>query len=195
MELENILGIETKFVNPLKDFPVIESFADIERAANQVRSEWKIGTDAIVNVVELLEENHIKVIYLEAGNAYDGMQSWVLNHDIPVIAINQNVVKKDDRKRFTAMHELAHLLLPLPDNITEKEKEKYCHQFAGAFLLPGDALKKELGDKRSRIVPCIINQLNRSFREPYDSNACISCIIKLWQVGWHSPPDHNHGQS
>lgn len=151
IELENILGIENKFVNPLKDFPVIESFADIERAANLVRSAWKIGTDAIVNVVELLEENHIKVIYLEAGDAYDGMQTWVLNHNIPVIAINQNVVKKDDRKRFTAMHELAHLLLKLPDNLSEKEKERYCHQFAAAFLFPGDALKKELGDKRSRI--------------------------------------------
>jgi Zn-dependent peptidase ImmA (M78 family)/transcriptional regulator with XRE-family HTH domain len=151
LELENILDIETKFVNPLKDFPVVGSFADVEQAANQVRSEWKIGSDAIVNVVELLEDNHIKVIYLDAGDAYDGMQTWVLHHDIPVIAINQNVVKKDDRKRFTAMHELAHLLLPIPENIAEKEKEKYCHQFAAALLFPGDALKKELGSKRNRI--------------------------------------------
>ena len=102
-------------------------------------------------MVELLEDNHIKVIYLDAGDAYDGMQTWVLHHDIPVIAINQNVVKKDDRKRFTAMHELAHLLLPIPENITEKEKERYCHQFAAALLFPGDALKKELGSKRNRI--------------------------------------------
>jgi Zn-dependent peptidase ImmA (M78 family)/DNA-binding XRE family transcriptional regulator len=151
LELEQILHIEPKFDNPLKEMAPITCFQDVEAAAEKVREEWQIGSDAIVNVVELLEDNHIKVLYLPAGEEYEGMQTWVLHHDIPVIAINENKVKKDDRKRFTAMHELAHLLLNIPAELSEKEKERICHQFAAAMLFPRGAMHKELGEKRSRI--------------------------------------------
>ena len=151
IELEQLLNIESRFINPLENRPPINSLNDIEDAAAEVRKVWNMGTDAISNVVELLEDHHVKVIYINAGDAYDGMQTWVVSHNVPVIAINENMVKKDDRKRFTAMHELAHLILPLPEQLNEKEKEKICHQFAAAMLFPAEALRNELGRHRTRI--------------------------------------------
>lgn len=151
IELEQILNLPCGFTNPLEDMNPINTFEDVEEAAKTVRKKWKLGSDPISNVVEILEDNHIKVIFIEAGDAYDGMQVWVVNHRIPVIAINESVVKKDDRKRFTAMHELGHLLLPINADVPEKQKEIWCHQFAAAILFPATSIRKELGNHRNRI--------------------------------------------
>ncbi|SMC60071.1 helix-turn-helix domain-containing protein [Pedobacter nyackensis] len=151
LELEQLLNIETKFSNPLEGMKPIKSFDDVEEAAIKVREIWGMGIGAIASVVELLEDKHIKVMYINAGNDYDGMQTMVLGNNVPVIAINENKVKKEDRKRFTAMHELAHLLLNIQDDLPEKEKEIICHQFAGAILFPADALRNELGNQRTKI--------------------------------------------
>lgn len=151
IELEEILGIETEFKNPLVEWEPIDSFEGVQKAASHVRLSWNLGSDPIFNATELLEDNHIKVIDIEAGEGFDGMQTWVVSHNIPVIGINKSVVKKDDRKRFTAMHELGHLLLPLAPDLKEKAKEKLCHQFAASILFPADVLKKELGNFRKRI--------------------------------------------
>ncbi len=163
LELEKILNIRTHFVNPLTAFPPIESTEDVEAAANLVRKAWEMGNDSIANVVELLEDKHIKVIHVEAGDEYDGMQTNLKGSQIPVIAINVSKIKKDDRKRFTALHELAHLLLKIPDRYSEKEKENFCHQFAGAMLFPEAAVKKELGEKRNRIHVQELGSLKKQY--------------------------------
>ena len=49
------------------------------------------------------------------------------------------------------MHELGHLLLQLPEELDEKGKEKYCHYFANAMLLPVDAFLREIGRKRRQL--------------------------------------------
>ncbi len=151
LELEEIIGITSTFKNPLAGMDEVTTFEQVQEAANKVRKSWNLGTDAISNAVELLEDNHIKVIEIEAEVGFDGMQTLV-NGDIPVIAINISRVKKDDRKRFTVMHELGHLLLPIPKGMPEKQKEHLCHQFAGAMLFHAEALKKELGVSRNRLL-------------------------------------------
>ena len=149
VELEEILGIETKFNNPLGDMPITNQ-EDIELAAKNLRKHLELGLDAISNVIELLEDHHIKVLEIESTQEFDGFSTWV-NNTIPVIVINK--VKLDealDRKRFTTLHELAHLLLDI-NGLPEKKKEKLCHSFAAATLIPRETLEKELGGKRSRL--------------------------------------------
>jgi Zn-dependent peptidase ImmA (M78 family) len=149
LELEEIIGLEIRFKNPLAGCSVIGSFADVERAALKVREFWKLGSDPISNCIELLEDNHIKVIELESHNDFDGMQTWV-NGSIPVIVINCSQMKSTDRVRFTVLHELGHLLLPLND-LPVKEKETFCHQFAAAMLIPRETAEKELGKNRNKL--------------------------------------------
>jgi Zn-dependent peptidase ImmA (M78 family)/DNA-binding XRE family transcriptional regulator len=150
LELEEIIALESSFENPVKGL-TIHSFDDADNAAQMVRKAWKLGCDPIFNCIELLEDNNIKVIEVESNEAFDGMQTWI-NGNIPVIAINTAKIKSGDRKRFTVLHELAHLLLSFFEGITSKEKEKYCHQFAGAMLLPKETAIKELGLSRNKLM-------------------------------------------
>jgi Zn-dependent peptidase ImmA (M78 family)/DNA-binding XRE family transcriptional regulator len=153
IELEEILGINTAFNLGFEVEP-IHTKEDVEKAAVALRSHWKLGTDPIFNLIELLEDNHIKVIEIETED--DGLEgvSAMVNGSIPVIVLNRGTAQRKkplDRIRFTAMHELAHVILPL-DNFTEKEREKFCHYFAAAMLLPKDIVAKEIGESRSKLM-------------------------------------------
>ena len=149
LELEEILGLKKIFEHPVPDLR-INSSQDIEVFANEIRKKWKLGLGPISNVAELLEENNIKVLELDAKDGFDGLQTWVNGKEVPVIVLNVGKLKSNDRKRFTAIHELGHLLLPL-DDINDKLAEKYCHRFAGAMLFPKEAIEKEIGNKRNKI--------------------------------------------
>lgn len=150
LELEQILGIETRFDNPLSGIP-IQSFEDIDKAALKLRETWGLGTGPLSNVIELLEDHHVKVLEIESTEEFDGFCTWVNGRNIPLIVLNKAKLNDaPDRKRFTALHELAHLILEvnhLPDN----QKEKFCHAFATAMLIPEERLRIELGGKRSKL--------------------------------------------
>lgn len=149
LELEEILGLSNKFINHLSEYKNVTTYEQVNEAANYLRKKWELGTDPIFNIVELLEDKHIKVVKIDADLAFDGLQTWV-NGTIPVVAYNVRKLEKNDRIRFTLLHELGHLLLNFGD-ITEHQKETLCHQFAGAMLLPEETLKEELGSFRNRL--------------------------------------------
>lgn len=143
VEIEDLMNRRTKFSNPLKNYSV-KSIQDAESAALELRKKWKIGESPVVNLLDLLEDNGFKIFEFETSEDFDGLSAWV--DKIPVIVLN----KKSDnlRKRFTALHEMAHLILKYPS----KDSEKLCHAFAGAFLIPAHILKRELGVKRISIA-------------------------------------------
>ena len=150
LELEKILEMNSAFTDPLKDLPPIDDHAGVEEASRIVREKWEMGNGPIASVYELLEDMHIKVIEIDAGEEYDGMQT-IVNGAIPVVVVNKLKVRKPDRRRFTALHELAHLILPIK-HLPEKEKETLCHQFAGAMLISKEHLLRKLGgEKRLRL--------------------------------------------
>ena len=195
LELEEILSIQTAFENPLKNLPPIKSIIDIEEAAKQVRAIWDIGNGSISNCIELLEDNHIKVVEIDAGDSYDGMQTWV-NKTIPVIAINKGKVKSMDRKRFTVLHELGHMLLPL-QGLSESDKEKFCHQFAAALLLPSEAAEIELGKARTKLMIPELGALKKQYGISMQAivmrakdlgiiseNYCKQFFFMVKQMGW-----------
>lgn len=149
LELEELLGIRQQFTNPLEKYKNITTFHQVNEAANSLREEWKLGSDPISNVMELLEDKHIKVVKIDADLSFDGLQTRV-NGTIPVVAYNARIMEKNDRIRFTLLHELAHLLLDFGD-ISDHQKETFCHQFAGAMLLPDTAIIEELGSTRNKL--------------------------------------------
>jgi Zn-dependent peptidase ImmA (M78 family)/DNA-binding XRE family transcriptional regulator len=154
IELEEILGINTKFELGFEIKP-LTSKKQVEDVAIALREKWSLGTGPIFNLIELVEDNHIKVIEIETED--DGMEgiSAMVNGSFPVIVINKGTANRKkplDRIRFTALHELAHIILPL-DHYSQKEKEKFCHYFAAAMLLPKEAIKKEeIGYSRSKLL-------------------------------------------
>lgn len=145
-ELENILNIqdETQYFEYAQ---IIHNNQDIENAANQLRAEWNLGYDPIPDVVEMLEDKGYKVIEIDASTAFDGFKAEVNNKKVIVL---RKTAPEDDvvRKRFTALHELAHHALQFAEGISEKEEEKLCHAFASAILYPAEMARKELHKDR-----------------------------------------------
>lgn len=144
IEVEQLLNSEQHFTNPFNDV-VVENTLSSEKYAEELRNTWNLGLNPIPNVLEMLEDKNIKVIEIDAPPEFDGLSAWSGN--IPIIVLNRNI--DEVRKRFTAIHELGHLILKFPES--GKKTEKLCHYFAAAFLIPEKRLKEELGENRSRI--------------------------------------------
>jgi len=147
IELEQFLNIFNEFTNPVKDIS-IKNGDDVEAAVSHLLTTWKIGLNALPNVIELLEDKEIKVIELDADDDFDGLSGWA-NQTIPVIVINKNYPA--DRKRLTSLHELGHLLLSFDEKVEPRTIEKLCHRFAGAMLMPKETFIAELGSSRKKI--------------------------------------------
>ncbi len=147
LEVEQFLGINSTFDNPIKGIK-IKNGNDVEKAVEELLSKWKLGYNALPNVIELLEDNEIKVIELDELDSFDGLSGFA-NGVIPVIVVNKNFPV--ERKRFTALHELGHLLLAFDKELTKKDIEKLCHRFAGSMLMPKSTFVKEIGNTRSQI--------------------------------------------
>lgn len=127
---------------PYQHYPV-NSIREAERAAEQLREQWQIGSDAIANLTELLEENGIKVALLDGPDGFDG--ACAASSDSQHVLIGLNARRPGERMRFTAAHELGHWVMRLPDEMAEKDKELCCHRFAGSFLYPKDRVKADFG--------------------------------------------------
>lgn len=56
--------------------------------------------------------------------------------------------------RFTAAQELGHRVMALPKRMSEADKERCRHRFAGAFLYPGEQELMDFGNhRRPRVHP------------------------------------------
>lgn len=121
---------------------------DAEDAARSVREDWGLGNDPIPQLAELLEERGIKILSLDLDDI-DGLAAKVRRKDrnaARVIVIKQSTWS--ERKRFNLAHELGHMVLAPSPGVDE---EKAAHRFAGAFLMPADVLRAEVGVNRSSI--------------------------------------------
>lgn len=147
LEIENILQVDNSFKNPLHKKKV-SGLADVEQVVKELRNEWEIGFDPIHNIIQLLEDKEIKVIEIdEPQNSFDGLAS-IVNGKFPVIVVNKNF--SVERKRFTLLHELGHLLLELPENDIKFE-EQICNRFASELLFPKSMILREFGMGREGI--------------------------------------------
>lgn len=146
IEAEDLLNINEKQILKPKSISV-SSIEEMESITSDLRNEWDIGSDPIFNVFETLEQRGVKILYLdEEISHFFGMSTWV-NDNVPVIVLSKMPI---DRIRFTALHELGHLLLDI-ENLDDKAQEKMCDRFAASMLLPKAALESELGGVRRNI--------------------------------------------
>jgi len=159
IELEDILNISGSFTNPVSN-PMVKNHDDIETAAREIREKWTLGNGPVPHLIELLEDKGFRVFEVSDFEYFDGLSGFISGMDIPVIAVH----KESDlvRKRFTVAHELGHLLLDF-SMAEQKNIEKLCHAFAGALLLPEMVMRKELGQKRSRLTEWELKKLKGIF--------------------------------
>ncbi|MCX6230355.1 MAG: XRE family transcriptional regulator [Bacteroidetes bacterium] len=157
--IENILYLDTEFKNPLSALN-INSDADIIHAVNCLRNSWNIGSDPIHNIIQLMEDNNIKVIEIEdESNKFDGLAT-IVNEKYYVVVVNKNMPL--ERKRFTLLHELGHILLDL-NSFETKIQEKFCNLFASEILISQDNTFTEFGRKRSSITIEELKNIQRKY--------------------------------
>ncbi|MFN8864730.1 MAG: helix-turn-helix domain-containing protein [Flavobacteriales bacterium] len=172
--VENLLHIEPSFKNPLINHPV-KSREDVVKAVEMLRKQWNIGNDPIHNIIEMLEDKEIKVIEIDDGSMrFDGLAT-VIDNKFYVVVVNKRM--PIERKRFTLLHELGHLLLKLK-NLEDKEVEKYCNWFSSEMLISSANLRAELGAHRSSVT---VEEL-KNLQEKY--GVSIQAIVyKMKDIG------------
>lgn len=85
-----------------------------------------------------------------------------------------------DRQRFSAAHELGHLLMSFPEDC---DPEKLCDRFAGAFLAPGRTVIREVGPTRHDVGLVELRLLKHKY-----GLSMQAWIHRLEELGVISPP-------
>ena len=148
---EKEAGFPTQFQNPIKDTKV-STLEDAILASILLREKWHCGDGPIASILRLLERKGIMILAATLPDYVFGMSTWA-DKKHPLMILDFNPEKSTVEKlRFTAVHELAHLLLSFPQE-SEYSVEKRCDLFASFFLLPKQTFIEELGaEKREKIT-------------------------------------------
>lgn len=157
LEVEQLCGFQPAFILQTAN---ISSSNDVTVLANQVRSKLNLGVDGISNVIEVLEENGIKVIEISEDESFEGLSGYA-NDNIPIIVVNDNLTP--ERKRFALLHELGHLLMRFGSEMQTKEIEAACNTFASELLLPSSVLISRIGVKRHDISLAELSDIQKQY--------------------------------
>lgn len=150
-QAEALFPKERPKVSPLFETPAeIGSDEEIEALALKVRKAWELGTAPIppMGLIPLLENHGVRVYLVDAPDSFDAVKFKANGY--PVIVAQKNV--PGDRIRFDIAHELGHFLIRTPKAGTKRDRERPAMRFAGAFLVPAQVVRQELGPTRSQIT-------------------------------------------
>lgn len=204
LAVEDALGLASVIWDRPREAPYpVRAITDAENAAWTLRTQWGLGTDAIPSMVELLEERGIKVLSVELHDI-DGLTAKVRRKDaepVPVIVVKKSAWA--ERKRFTLAHELGHMVMEVGPGV---DPEKAAHRFAGAFLMPAEALWGEIGKRRTSMSLGELLRLKQLFGASFQciayrcrdlqiiNEATFRSLFKVFsQRGWRSPPYQEPG--
>lgn len=139
--MEKKVGLKSDFSNPLADITV-STLDDVILAADRLREVWRCGSGPLPAVLRLMERKGIKILSTELPDGILGLSTFA-DESHPLIVVDMRPQKTSiERLRFTACHELAHILLHFSD---ECNVEKMCNKFANFFLFPKQTFIEEMG--------------------------------------------------
>lgn len=130
----------------------------VEEVAREIRDWLGLNeTCPLGDVLALLESKGIKVILHPLPPEVSGFSAYT---ETTGAALFINAAHPTERQFFTALHELAHLIFHRCEYRQANEKasrgdprEKAANHFAGAVLLPEEAVRCELRPYRDRWLP------------------------------------------
>jgi len=137
--LEKNIDNKSEYLLPrLEDTP--------ENAAIKTRSVFSLSPDSpVANLTKILERHRILVMALPTKvQKIDAFSVWVGDQTKRPIIVLANSAAPGDRLRFNIAHELGHLVLHQTPRGNVGTLEKEAHRFASEFLMPREAMLKEL---------------------------------------------------
>lgn len=116
---------------------------EIDAVAAEVRRSWKLDDGPIDDVLMAAERHGVVAIRHHICDPVISAYS-VPFPERPVLVLPDKGAKRD-RDRFSASHEIGHLVLHEPGtSLAPKDVERQAHRFASAFLMPADQIRAEL---------------------------------------------------
>jgi len=187
LELDEILGETSADWDRPGSFHELSSAEEAEQLANEVRHTWRLGTNPIPDVTELLEEKGLKVMVLALPTNVSGLTCMVSRDgspEVPVIVVNRH--HSLERRRLTLVHELAHRLLCIPGD--EKATEKAANRFAGSFLINRAHVEGLIGRPRRSFGSREILTLKKIYRV-----SAAAMWYRIRQVGYVTQSQYEYG--
>ena len=200
LAVEDLLGLPSVEWDKPREapFPVAVNVLEADRGARALRAHWRLGVEPVPDLVQVLEDRGVKVLATEL-RGIEGLMAHVRRasgHSVPVVVVNSGACA--ERQRFTIAHELGHLVLSPGGKVAA---ENAANRFAGAFLMPAEALWAEVGKRRSSIGLGELFRLKPLFGVSVQAlaNRCrdlgifgTSLYRRLFREfdrrGWHTPP-------
>jgi Zn-dependent peptidase ImmA (M78 family)/transcriptional regulator with XRE-family HTH domain len=150
---ELTLALEKRVQLPLVDLPgfaggEMHSGVELPRspveAARALRTYWGLGTHPISHLVRHLEAHGIVVDAPPADQADREVDAFSISYLRPIMVLTANRTDDVYRYRFTAAHELGHLVLHGDTAPGDTQHEREADAFAAEFLTPRDSIVPEL---------------------------------------------------
>ncbi|HZR49226.1 MAG TPA: XRE family transcriptional regulator [Streptosporangiaceae bacterium] len=187
---ELVYALEKRVQLPPVDLPGFaagEVSADIRdsdpvRAAQALRRAWGLGVGPIPRMVRLLETHGIIVTLVPfAGSATATVDAFSTSQmPRPIVVLTPDRADDVYRHRFTAAHEVGHLLMHGDSAPGDIIQEKEADLFAAEFLTPGEVVKPELP---SRMDLRALEQLGKKWGVSVDS-----LVYRCREIGTVSDP-------
>lgn len=146
-------------------------------AAQHLRREWNLGVGPIPHLVRTMERHGLIITFVDfAGAATKTIDAFSTSHlPRPVVVLTPD--RGDDvfRHRFTAAHELGHLLLHPDTAPGDLVHERQADAFAAELLTPAASIVPELP---ARLDLHALERLSRAWGVAIDS-----LIYRCHEVG------------
>lgn len=143
-----VFEVAEKLEKSFKEIPVhlLPLDDDAISAAMQTRSFLGFSPDSpIDNLINAIEDNGIMVIALPVKlRDQDAFSMWVRGKARRPLIILSGASESGDRLRFSVAHEIGHLVIHKGTILSMKELEDEADEFAGEFLMPREAMLKEI---------------------------------------------------
>jgi Zn-dependent peptidase ImmA (M78 family)/DNA-binding XRE family transcriptional regulator len=146
-ELSHALELRVEF--PDLDLPSLDEIeqASPEAAARHLRRYWNIGAGPVRHLVRTMEAHGILVTLLPFARTDEIARVDAFSTSRPprpLVVLTPDRADDIYRHRFTAAHELGHLLLHSEAHPGDLRQEREADRFAAEFLTPADQIGPEL---------------------------------------------------
>lgn len=123
---------------------------DPATAARAMRQHWLLGTGPIKHLVYQLEQHGILTVFfsmkedaaLDEKSRIDAFSTIALPR--PMIVLTPDKANDVMRHRFSAAHELGHIVLHHGRQGTDSQLERQADMFAAEFLTPREVIRDQL---------------------------------------------------
>ncbi|WP_345057390.1 XRE family transcriptional regulator [Streptomyces rameus] len=135
LPLVNLPGFAGGEVHPGAELPT-----DPAAAARELRRLWDMGDGPVTHLVRRMESHGIVVVMPPASDPSAAtVDAFSTRAARPLVVLTANRADDVYRHRFTAAHELGHLVLH-GDATGDSRQEKEADAFAAEFLTPQDSV-------------------------------------------------------